>query len=81
VSHKLKEKTSKTQYNQFIKTSKTKKRTQLTWSPVFFGGQSSLKAAAPELFLETVPHPTLGDPSSRPRSQKKYGIVKEQATK
>jgi len=33
--------------------------------PCFFGGQSSLKAAAQELFLETVPHPTLGDPSSK----------------
>jgi hypothetical protein len=42
---------------------------------VFLGVQSSLKAAAPELFLETVPHPTLGDPSSsRPRSQKSMGL-------
>lgn len=81
--HKLKGKTRKTHYNQFIKTSKTKKKTQLTRRPVFLGGQSSLKAATPELFLETVPPPSphwvIPLPGSpKPRSPKKYGIVKEQ---
>jgi hypothetical protein len=60
VSHKPKEKTRKTHYNQFIKTSKTEKKTQLTWRPVFLGDQSSLKAATPELLLETVPPPHIG---------------------
>jgi hypothetical protein len=44
------------------------------------GGQNSLKTAAPELVLETVPHPKLGDPlpgSPKPRSSKSMGLYKK----